>query len=115
LPAGIYSARTWVDDNNGLFAITGDGILIDSGDLSLGTTHRESFGGNVPYSITAQVAAKFTIPAGSGQPIFYSNDNRVSAANPAPAPGGVLLLASAVPTLGCISWVRRRRNSPSTA
>lgn len=112
LGGGTYLARTWVDNNNALFGTSGPDIVLDTGDVAPGgsssssppTYHADGINAQPLYSITTRIFAQFTVTRGASISLDVNNS-----ITPAPAPAGLVLLASAVPVLGFGSWARRRR------
>jgi len=109
LPAGAtLRVETWIDDNNGLFATSGAGIVVDTGSLTPPAAFTQVFTATPPYSITSELHIVTTLPATS---VLVDSNNSITAA---PAPGGLALVLAAAPTLGLGAWFRRRR-APAVA
>jgi len=106
IAGGGYKAQTWINNSNSLFDTAG--AALDSGVQLPGASgvpvFADHFVGTAPYSVTAQVNAKFKQTLSGALSL---DSNNVIA--PAPAPAGLVLVAGAVPFLGLGAWIRRKR------
>jgi hypothetical protein len=96
------SMHTWVNSNNGLFAITGD--LANTGKLGVPNSGTIGFNGGVPYSMTTEVDLVGTV---TGLATLGLNDNNQIPGPAVPAPAGLVLALTGLPALG-LAYLRRR-------
>ena len=78
--ASTVTMQTWVDDNNTLFQTSGPGIVADTGPVLTtagASTGTVGFTGAVPYSMTSQIRARFTVATGSSATVSLNNVNNI--------------------------------------
>jgi hypothetical protein len=114
ITGGGFTNQTWINNSNSLFD-TSNSYAITTGVLSIPTTgdvgFQGYFQGVVPYSITTKMTATFKQTATSQSLGLDSN----SGIAPAPAPTGIVLVATALPLLGVGGWFRRKKVSTHIA
>lgn len=107
-----FTGETWIDQSNQLFGGATGG---PAGAIVIADTLAQSipagptstgFSGSSPYSITTELHLNLTVSNASDS-LSADLNNTISAA---PAPAGVVLVASSVPFLGLV-WRRRRNKS----
>ncbi len=81
LPHITETARTWIDNNNNDFGISGGAntnIVLDTQDLPPTGPSTYQFNASVPYSITTQIHTQFTSVAGSETTLSVLDNNRIT-------------------------------------